>query len=168
MTATDRDHLRVLSVCHYILGGLTFLFGFFPFIHLAMGVMIVGGGFPRPQPPPGGNGAPPGPPPEFLGWIFIGFASLAIVLAWTLAAALVAAGRCLSRRRNRVFCLIVAGFACLNQPLGTILGVFTFVVLMRPSVRAAFEPADADLLEEDSRERDRDEGRDEFDRYHTD
>ncbi len=40
------------------------------------------------------------------------------------------------------------------QPLGLVLGIFTFVVLMRPGVSAAFEPA-------------RDEPP-EFDTYHTD
>lgn len=135
MTATDRDHLRILAICHYLLGGLCFLFGFLPFIHLFIGIVIVGGAMPQPQ-----NRPPNAPPPEFLGWMFIAFASVAILCAWTMAAALVAAGRCLGRCRARTFCLVVAGFSCLNQPFGLILGVFTFVVLTRPRVRRAFEP----------------------------
>ena len=35
----------------------------------------------------------------------------------------------LRRRRGRLFSQIVAGFLCLAIPLGTILGIFTFVVL---------------------------------------
>jgi hypothetical protein len=32
----------------------------------------------------------------------------------------------------------VAGLCCLFSPLGTLLGIFTLVVLQRPSVRALF------------------------------
>jgi len=38
-----------------------------------------------------------------------------------------------------MFCLIVAGIICIFMPLGTILGVFTIIVLVRPSVKAMFE-----------------------------
>ena len=34
---------------------------------------------------------------------------------------------------------MVAGLNCLHMPLGTLLGVFTFIVLARPSVQALFE-----------------------------
>lgn len=34
-----------------------------------------------------------------------------------------------------MFCLIMAGIACLFMPFGTVLGVFTIVVLTRESVR---------------------------------
>ena len=134
MTRSDRDHLRTLSVCHYVLGGLCFLVGCIPFIYLALGVAILNGGF---GPPKNQNG---GPPPEFLGWLFIGIASLVIALYWALGLALVQAGSCLRQRKWRTFCMVVAGASCLFQPLGTILGVFTIIVLMRPSVRDAFEP----------------------------
>lgn len=53
------------------------------------------------------------------------------------------AGRSLSRRRHYVFCLVAAGLACLSFPLGTALGVFTFMVLQRPSVKALFGPSPA-------------------------
>jgi hypothetical protein len=59
---------------------------------------------------------------------------------WTLAGLLIYAGRCLARRTRRLFCLVAAGLGCLFFPLGTVLGVFTFIVLSRPTVRAVFEP----------------------------
>jgi hypothetical protein len=52
--------------------------------------------------------------------------------------ALSMSGLFLLKRRHRMFILIVAGLNCLSVPLGTILGVFTFVVLGRDSVRKAF------------------------------
>jgi hypothetical protein len=39
-----------------------------------------------------------------------------------------------------MYCLVVAGLsAFLSFPIGTVLAVFTFIVLARPGVRAAFE-----------------------------
>jgi hypothetical protein len=46
----------------------------------------------------------------------------------------VLSGVFLRRFRHRLFSLIVAGFNCFHVPLGTILGVFTFIVLSRDSV----------------------------------
>ncbi len=37
-----------------------------------------------------------------------------------------------------MFCLIVAGIECLLMPYGTVLGVFTIMVLMRESVKERF------------------------------
>ena len=42
-------------------------------------------------------------------------------------------------RRHRTFSIIVGGINCLHMPLGTMLGVFTIVVLMRDSVRELYE-----------------------------
>jgi hypothetical protein len=138
MTRSDREHLRTLAVCHYVLGGLCFLIGCVPMLHLAIGIAIVAGAFPM---QPQGNGNAPPFPAEFFGWLFIGIASAVIAFCWALGLALVQAGTCLRQRRWRTFCIVVAGFACLFQPLGTALGVFTIIVLQRPGVREAFEPA---------------------------
>jgi hypothetical protein len=37
-----------------------------------------------------------------------------------------------------LYCLVVAGIECIFMPFGTVLGVFTIIVLMRPSVRNLF------------------------------
>jgi hypothetical protein len=47
----------------------------------------------------------------------------------------------LQARKNRTFSLVVAGLDCLMIPLGTILGAFTLVVLLRQSVAAAYDEA---------------------------
>jgi hypothetical protein len=46
----------------------------------------------------------------------------------------------IKRRRSRAFCMVVAAISCLEIPYGTLLGVFTFLVLGRNSVRGLFEP----------------------------
>jgi hypothetical protein len=48
------------------------------------------------------------------------------------------AGYCLHRHKARVFCLVIAGFQCTQMPLGTILGIFTILVLSRDTVQELF------------------------------
>ncbi len=128
--STDEDHLQLLSIFHYVLAGLAALFSLFPIVHLLLGIGIVSGTFP----PKAGADAMP----AFLGWFFIALASLFILCGLALALCLVVAGRYLVQRRGYVFCLIVAAFSCFAPPFGTVLGVFTIVVLMRPSVKELF------------------------------
>ncbi len=47
-------------------------------------------------------------------------------------------GRFLSRRQHHTFCVVISALNCMYMPLGTALGVFTILVLQRPSVRTLF------------------------------
>jgi len=123
----DEEHLRLLSIFHYIVGGLAALAFCFPLIHLAVGIAMVCGAF------DGTNG-----PPRMLGWVFIVVPAMIILFGWVLAACIITAGRKLARREGRTFCLIIAGIECVFMPFGTVLGVFTIVVLTRDSVRDLF------------------------------
>jgi hypothetical protein len=225
----DAEHLRLLSIFHYVVGGLSALCACFPFIHLAIGIGIVSGAFNELRkgspgydlrlmstvndvngiPTEGKNliivaavnrvlhfrifdgdgkvvvdtdekrlteqarpiedlrkqleslwpphvlttsergrlitavtsivGQTSSPPPEFIGWFFIVLATTFIIFGWIYAICMLAAGRLLWRRRGYTFCLAMAGLSCANMPLGTCLGVFTLVVLLRPSVKVLFE-----------------------------
>lgn len=125
----DESHLRLLSIFHYILAGLSVLISLFPVIHLALGIMMVT--------IPGHHG-PGTPEPEFVGWIFIAFAILFILCGLTFSGFVFATGRFLSGRRHHTFCLVMAGIECLLIPYGTVLGVLTIIVLMRDSVKPLF------------------------------
>jgi hypothetical protein len=48
-------------------------------------------------------------------------------------------GLCLRARKGRTFSLVVAGINCLHIPLGTVLGIFTIVILSRESVREVYD-----------------------------
>ena len=48
------------------------------------------------------------------------------------------AGRSLALRKRYSFALVIACIECLFVPFGTILGVFTIIVLSRESVKAFF------------------------------
>lgn len=76
----DEEHLRLLSIFDYVVGGLTALAACFPFIHLAVGIALVSGAFPVPT---GQQG-----PPPIVGWIFIATASVLILGGWTMAVAI--------------------------------------------------------------------------------
>jgi hypothetical protein len=67
----------------------------------------------------------------------------AVFVGWTLGILTIVSGRLISLRRRRTFSLVVAGINCASFPFGTVLGVFTFIVLARPSVRALYPPRGA-------------------------
>ena len=145
----DLEHLRLLSIFYYVVGGLLALVSCFPIIHLVIGIMMI-------VAPPGGAGSG-GPPPAAVGWVFVFVGGAIILVGWATAIGLAVAGWHLGRCRHYIFCMIMAGLACVFlQPFGTVLGVFTFIVLLRPSVKRLFEtgglphdPEEADTWDED-------------------
>jgi len=87
-----------------------------------------------------GPGAEPGErfAPLFAGCFLAGMGGLFLVFAVAYALALFLAARFLAERRRHTFCVVVAAISCTFTPLGTVLGVFTLIVLFRPSVRVLF------------------------------
>jgi hypothetical protein len=127
----DDEHLRLLAISHYIVGGLAALFSFFPLIYAAFGVfMLYASAHPQMQ-----QGEPP---PPFLGWIFIGMGCFFFLVGETLATCIVLAGRFIARRLRYWFVFVTACVQCLFFPFGIILGVFTIIVLSRASVKQLF------------------------------
>ena len=128
---SDVEQLRWLTVFYYVTTALFGLFGCFPLIHLTVGLFMLFG--------PSNTGPGGGPAPQLVGGIFIAAAVLIMAVGWSLAACQFAVARALERRRRHTFCVVVAGVtAAMCVPLGTALGVFTILVLMRPQVKAAF------------------------------
>jgi len=79
-----------------------------------------------------------GPPPEF-GYIFMVMGGLAVVFGWLFGAAIAFSARSIRKRKHHMFSLIIAGVMCVMcNPFGTALGVFTFIVLLRPSVKELY------------------------------
>jgi hypothetical protein len=127
----DQEHLRLLSIFHYVVSGLIALFALFPVIHLVVGLFLVFA-------PNKFTGQGQEPPPVFLGWVFVIIALLFITAGWVFAAFVLTTGRFLARRKHYTFCLVMAAIECVFMRFGTILGVFTIVVLMRESVKPLF------------------------------
>ena len=76
--------------------------------------------------------------PTFIGLMFVVMAIVFITFGWTLAVCIIIAGSNLAKRKRYMFCLVIAAISCINTPLGTVLGIFTIIVLMRPSVKELF------------------------------
>lgn len=127
--AVDEKHLDQLSLGFKIYAGINALFSCFPFIHLFLGIMMVTGRM--------NDGA--NPPPAAFGWFFIVFAAVFIIIGWTFSICNFYAGKFLKDRRNYTFCFVMSCINCAMVPFGTVLGVFSIIVLVRDSVKNIFK-----------------------------
>ena len=125
----DSEHLRLLSIGYYVCGGIMAVTSLFPIFHVVIGILMVTGSFDN------GDGVPP---PPFVGILFAVVGLMAILIGMTIAISAILTGRFLARRKRYIFCLVVGGVSCLFAPIGTLLGVFTIIVLSRDSVKALF------------------------------
>ncbi len=126
LSKQDAEHLRVLMILHYVVAALAFLgLGFMALHYMLFNSLMA-------------NVKGPAPPPEVLLIFQLGYAVFGVFSLIGGICNLVSASN-LRQRRSRTLSLIVAGFNCLQFPFGTALGVFTFIVLTRDSVREAYE-----------------------------
>jgi hypothetical protein len=128
----DADHLNLLAIFHFIGAGLAvlgilFLAGHFALMHM----VFANPKFMENQKQP----VPPAQVFAILKWFYLAGA------VWFVTSGVLnlISGLCLRARKGRTFSQVVAGINCLHLPLGTVLGVFTIVVLSRESVREAYE-----------------------------
>ncbi len=110
-------------------GCIVGLFSCFPVIHLIVGLGIILGGMSS-----NSNSAPP----VLFGLFFVVIALIFIVIGWGIAVCILLAGMFLSKRKNYTFFLVVAGVECMFMPFGTVLGVFTLIVLTKEPVKQLF------------------------------
>ena len=115
------------------MAGFACLLPLFSLIYIGMGAMMVSGKMP--SSPPSAHGDMIG------GWIFISLGCVFFVMGVVGAILNVLAGRALGKHERRTLCLVVACLNCMHMPLGTLLGVFTLIVLGRPTVKSLFEGA---------------------------
>jgi hypothetical protein len=130
----DEEHLRLLAILHYVLGALTAVGSCFFLLYVGMGMMMLN------QPGTFSNGHPNDAPPAAIGWMFTLIGVFATLLGWLCGGLTIYAGKCLSERRASTFIQVMACLNCLHMPLGTALGVFTLIVVNRPTVRELFAP----------------------------
>lgn len=132
----DEEQLRLLTIFHYVYGGLTACFSSIFLVHFFIGLAATLN--------PGAlssGGGPTDPGMGPLGAIFMFVGGGAVLLGWTLAALTALAGKRITQRTGHTFIFVMAILNCLSMPFGTALGVFTIVVISRPSVKALFHPA---------------------------
>ena len=126
-TASDQSALDSLAIFHFIYAGLLALTGLVVIAIGALGTAVVASAAHR-----HGSGFLAGGAFMIVMFVVAGFIFLkAGIVAFS--------GFGLRKARHRTVTQIVACLCCLNVPLGTILGVFTLVVLSRPSVLALYQ-----------------------------
>jgi hypothetical protein len=130
--STDTEHLKLLSLFHYIVGGILGLISLFPVFHLIFGAFMLFA--PHLMEKKEGEIWIL----QALGGFFMLFAGLLMAGGLSLAVASVMSGRYLSQFRNHTFSIVVAAILCAFMPFGTVLGVFTLIVLSRPSVKSLY------------------------------
>jgi len=125
----DAEHLRILPIVYWVLAALDVFISLYGLIYAGLGGMMVL--------LPWDDAAPDAPPP-FFGWYFLalGVGFMAFFIGSGVLKIL--AGIWMRKRTHRTAILVVAGISCLSWPFGIVAGIFTFIVMMRPSVVALF------------------------------
>jgi hypothetical protein len=123
----DEEQLRLLPILYWVQGGLMALYAPVALIYVVFGVLFM-------QIPASG----PSAPPLEVGWLFAGIGGFAFVTIAVFATLTILTGFWIRKRKHRVACLVIATITCLMIPYGTLIGVFTFLVLLRPSVAVLF------------------------------
>lgn len=131
----DLDHLRILAVCHFVFAVVSIAaIGILFFHHQMMELVFSSPEFSQQQ-----SGAP-FDPAELFGlfiWAYIAGGVLLVLLGLLN----ILAGWGLLKHRFRTLSFVVAGIDCLSIPLGTTLGIFSIIVLSRPSVAQLYADA---------------------------
>lgn len=164
----DESHLHTISICHYVMAGFYLLGIGFVIVHFIImsfvfrmaeaeqtmatstpGTPIVVPSSPAPGDPSSVSGLPPtttappvvttpsGFPKEIIPIFIIFYIAIGVFLV-ALCVCNALSGYYIKKRKNRIFSFIIAGLNCMQFPLGTALGVFTFIVLTRESVKMSY------------------------------
>ena len=126
----DLQYLNWLRIGYIVHGVIVMLFSLLPIVHISIGVAMLSGAFDSEK----------NPPPEFMGWFFVVGGLTIMISGMTLGMLSFVVARYLRLHVKHTFCFVVACITCVFQPLGTILGVFSIIVLIRESVKQLFNP----------------------------
>jgi len=119
------EQLRLLSIFHYVAGGLHILFGSIGLIHLTIGILFI-------LDPSAMASKGQSAPPFWFGYLFAAIGGGFVFFGWSLGLLTIYSGRCIARRKRRTFSLVMGGINCAMMPFGTALGVFTIFLLTKP------------------------------------
>lgn len=127
----DASHLKLLSIFHFVFAGLALLGMGFLILHYLLFLTF----FDNPEAWKTNKG---GPPPEQVATMMRWFYGIFAVLLTGGGLANLFSGIFIRRRQHRLFSIVVSAINCIQIPLGTVLGVFTIVVLSRDSVQEVY------------------------------
>ena len=125
-----KNYLDLLAIGYYVVGALAALVSCFALIYVGLGAFMMASP----------SAFQPDAPPPFVGCLVFGLGMGFLLLNWSFAGAVIYASRCLAKRQKYNFALVAGVVSCLFTPFGTILRVFTIILLLQPEVKALFEP----------------------------
>ncbi|MGB5697427.1 MAG: hypothetical protein WBM46_17375 [Polyangiales bacterium] len=145
--AEDAEHLSALSIGHFLLAGVSLLSGVPILIYGLAGAKLMDelgsdlsmalGNVPG-QPGASPYGTDPDALLQGLGTLVSVAIVTGVVVALVSAVHLLLVGVKIRQRRWWTFCYLTGWGECLMFPFGTILGIFTIIVLSRPTVKRTF------------------------------
>ncbi|RBP47484.1 hypothetical protein DES53_101281 [Roseimicrobium gellanilyticum] len=138
----DEDHLKMLALFHFIVAGIAAAGFAVTVTHYMIMKSILGSRVQMVTSSSGEELAIITPMPPLMKWGYV-FALVLFIGGITLNGL---SGWFLLKHRHRKFSLATAAFNCVQFPIGTILGVFTFIVLNRSTVRLKYYAAHAPHL----------------------
>ncbi|HEX3656288.1 MAG TPA: hypothetical protein VHV55_10800 [Pirellulales bacterium] len=134
----DANHLNLLAIFHFISAGFALLGMLFLLAHFAIFHAV----FSHPEifndpklSPDGRHGPNPAEIFAVFKWFYL------VIGTWILCSGILnlISGFYLRARKHWTFSVVVAVFNCFYMPIGTVLGVFTIIVLVRDSVRELYD-----------------------------
>jgi hypothetical protein len=129
--AQDREHLRLLALFSRIFAGLLFALSCCFLAYPFMGAMMLTGTI-EASPKNGRESE------AFGGAMFIVVGLVFLAIYGGLATANLIAAKRFEERQGHTFLFVISCLNCLFAPIGTGLGVFSLVVLSRPTVKELF------------------------------
>ena len=106
-----------------------------PLIHISVGLYFLSGG-------EGVISENAALPPEFFGWLLFIIGSVLFIFGQTISISVIISGKFIKKRKNYLFSFIVACLACIFFPFGTVLGVFTIILLSKDSIKELYNQSD--------------------------
>ncbi len=140
----DQEQLNLLAVFYVVYGCLAAAAALAGLLIAATGAMIGAGGTAAAGwgvlwQAPGADSGPAAMAAAGIFGLFLMMAGSAVfVLAAVSAALRLLTAFALHRRRHRTFCLVISVLVSLHVPLGSLLGIASLLVLLRPSVEHLF------------------------------
>ena len=131
----DEQYVKILAIFHFVVAGISALAACFPILHFIMGLGMLAVSL--------GLGASEGAfaeaaIPGLVGLLFTLIAGSVMLFGWAFAVCVALTGWFLLKKKRHMFCVVMGGVECMFMPFGTVLGVFTIITLMKPSVKEMF------------------------------
>ena len=153
LRVVTRERLSLLAIGFYVRGALMLVFSCFFLIYVAVLLsfsFIPESAWNQPAkaslattasasatPAPSlHTGANPGAPPVIFFRIMAAVMGGFVILGWIGGALTIYSGKCIKKRKHRMLVYVMAALNCLFIPYGTLLGIFTFIVLGSPEAIA--------------------------------